>query len=228
MLQLELNLWDQLREAEAEPMAIDFQQLCFSFDVAMENMSAKERMEQGAEAIAQLAEVLAVRAESYFESWQQRFDPTGPMLEMDDFSDLVRQSFSLDLEDLIAEPDPTYRLPSDPDLEGGGSIVAEIEKHELLELLEDSMVGSPDLLIEQLESDEDVSAWIGLVRSWMSGLELEWTDMVSIQHGTQLNTVMLWLALLLGGFQLKQEGEFYSEQSLLLSRDRWEDRISRK
>ena len=107
--------------------------------------------------IAQLAEVLAIRAESCFESWQQRFDPTGPMLEVDDFSDLVRQSFSLELEELIAEPEPTYRLPSENEPEGG-SIVAEIDKAELLELLEDSEVRPDPLNIEKLEYPEDISA----------------------------------------------------------------------
>ena len=37
-------------------------------------MSSKEKLEQGAEAIQQLAELLAMRAESYFEEWQQRYD----------------------------------------------------------------------------------------------------------------------------------------------------------
>ena len=207
MLQLELNLWDQLQQAEAEPMAIDFQQLCLCFDVEMERMSAKERMEQGAEAIAQLAEVLAIRAESYFESWQQRFDPTGPMLEVDDFSDLVRQSFSLDLEELIADPEPTYRLPSENDPEGG-SIVAEIDKEELLELLEDSEVGSAELSIEQLEYAEDVSAWIAVVRSWLEAMGGR-SQFVRMIEGTAMSPGMVWMALLLGGFELRKVGDFY-------------------
>ena len=112
MLQLELNLWTQLREAEAAPTAIAFEQLLLCFDQELERMSPKEKLEQGAEAIQQLAELLAMRAESYFEEWQQRYDPTGPSLETDEFSDLIRQSFSLDLDELIAETEPTYRLPN--------------------------------------------------------------------------------------------------------------------
>ncbi|MCM1982417.1 hypothetical protein [Lyngbya confervoides] len=41
MLQLELNLWDQLREAEAAPTAIAFQQLLLCFDAKLERMSAR-------------------------------------------------------------------------------------------------------------------------------------------------------------------------------------------
>ena len=35
MLQLELNLWQLLREAEVAPTAIDFRQLCLSFDTRL-------------------------------------------------------------------------------------------------------------------------------------------------------------------------------------------------
>ncbi len=98
-----------------------------SFDA--EQMTAKEKMIQGAEAIQQLADLLALRAESYFEEWQQRFDPVGPCLDTEDSSDLLRQSFSLELDDLIEEPEPTYRLPSEPD-HFSNSLVSEIAKED--------------------------------------------------------------------------------------------------
>ena len=51
MLQLELNLWQQLKEAEVAPTLVDFRQLCLSFDAELNQMTAKEKMEQGAEAM---------------------------------------------------------------------------------------------------------------------------------------------------------------------------------
>ncbi|MCM1982405.1 hypothetical protein [Lyngbya confervoides] len=206
MLQLELNLWDQLKEAEAAPTAIAFQQLLLCFDAELERMSAKEKMQQGAEAIQQLAELLALRAESYFEEWQQRYDPTGPSLESDDFADLVRQSFSLELEDLITDPDPTFRLPNQS--EGfSHSLVSAMSKDDLLELLEDSEI-QQEPAIAQMPYDEDVSAWIALVRSCLEALDGR-SELLEVIRGTALSPVMVWMALLLGGFRLEKQGDFY-------------------
>ncbi len=67
-------------------------------------MNARDKLEQEAEAIQQLAELLAIKAEANFGEWHRRFDPTGPTEETDEFSDLKRSPFSLELEDLIEEP----------------------------------------------------------------------------------------------------------------------------
>lgn len=208
MLQLELNLWDQIREAESTPTAVDFRQLCLSFDAEMQRLSAQERLESGAEAIAQLADILAMRAESYFEEWQQRFDPVGPMLETDDFADLVRQSFSLDLDDLIAEPEERYRLPSE-DKDEGGSSVSEMPKEDLLELLEDSEVGNLNFSIDELEHSEDIGTWIDVVRSWLEMTGVGQAEFYEVIKGTKLNPVVVWMTWLLGGFLLEKQGDFY-------------------
>ncbi len=62
-LQLELNLWDQIRQAEAAPTAIAFEQLLLSFDQELNRMSSKDKLEQWAEAIW---------GGSDFEEWQHR------------------------------------------------------------------------------------------------------------------------------------------------------------
>ena len=111
---------------------------------------------------------MALRAESYFDEWQQRFDPVGPSLDTDDFTDLIRQSFSLEIDDFTLEPDPTYRLTHETD-GSNNSLVSEISKDDLLELL-DSEESEQPLSIEQLEYDEDISAWIALVRSWLEAI----------------------------------------------------------
>ena len=213
MLQLELNLWDQLKQAESAPTAIAFEQLLICFDQELDRMSSKEKLEQGAEAIQQLAELLAMRADSYFEEWQQRFDPTGPALEFDDFSDLVRQSFSLELDDFIVEPEPSYRLPSEPNFKN--STVSEMSKDDLMALLENSEVGQDNLDIEKLEYAEDLSAWISEVRSFLMAMKGERSHLLQVVHGTELSTVMVWMALLLGGFELRKDGDFYTGDVLV-------------
>jgi len=213
MLQLQLNLWDQIREAESDPMAIDFRQLCLSFDAELERMSAKEKMIQGAEAIQQLAELLAMRADAYFDEFQQRYDPVGPSLEVDDFTDLIRQSFSLELDDFTLEPDPTYRLPDEID-DFNNSLVCEISKADLLDLLDSEEPEQP-LSIEQLEYDEDISAWIAVVRSWLEAIGGGQAELMEVIQGTAMSPVRVWMALLLGGFELEKQGDFYQGRVLV-------------
>lgn len=213
MLQLELNLWEQIRQAEAAPTRIDFRQLCLSFDTELERMTAKEKMEQGAEAIQQLADLLALKAESYFEEWQQRYDPVGPSFETDDFTDLIRQSFSLELDDLIDDSEPIYRLSNETDFKS--SQVAEMSKDDLLELWEDSAIDQRTLDIEKLQYDEDISAWITVVRSWIEATGVGQAELFEVIKGTAMSPVMVWMALLLGGFELRKNGDFYSGEVLV-------------
>ena len=208
MLQLELNLWEQLREAEVAPTLVDFRQLCLSFDAELNQMSAKEKMEQGAEAIAQLASLLAMRAEAYYDEFQQKYDPCGPSFDGDDFSDLVKQSFYLDTDELMLEREPTYRLPNKED--SNNSLVSEISKDDLLELLEESEVKPAQLEIEKLQYDEDVSAWIALVRSWLESIGGGQAELMQVIEGTAMEPIKVWMALLLGGFCLEKQGDFYT------------------
>ena len=55
-------------------------------------------------------------------------------------------------------------MPSD---NSESSLVSEISKEELLELLEESQTNSPSLDIEKLEGDDDVGAWIRLIREFL-------------------------------------------------------------
>lgn len=221
VLQLELDLWEQIKQAEAAPTAIAFSQLCLCFDQELERMSPKEKLEQGAEAIRQLADLLAMRADAYFEEFQQKFDPTGPTLNDDDFSDLIRQSFSLEMEDFIEEPEPTYRLPNETNFKT--SLVSEISKDDLIELLEDSQVNSQSLDVEKLEYDEAVSDWIAVVRKWLeampegrsSSIGRGQAELLQVVEETAMSPVMVWMALLLGGFELRKEGDFYTGDVLV-------------
>lgn len=108
------------------------------------------------------------------------------------------------MDDLIGESEQTYRLPSE-DQEEGGSIVAEISKADLLELLEED----EPLSIDELEHSEDIGAWIATVRSWLEMTGLGKAEFFEIIRRTALNPVVVWTALLLGGFTLEKQGDFY-------------------
>ncbi len=167
-------------------------------------MSPKEKLEQGGKAIAQLVDLLALRAEALLDEWQQRYAPTGPAL--DDFSDLLRSPFSLELDELIEEPESSYRLPDQTE-NLKSSLVSEMSKDDLLELLEDSEVNSRSSDIQKLEYDESVSDWIAVVRSHSGDLGGQ-AELREVVLGTAMSPAMVWMALLLDGFELRKDGGF--------------------
>lgn len=185
ILQLELNLWDQLKQAEAAPTSIAFEQLLLCFDQELDRMNSKEKLEQGAKAIQQLADLLAMRADCLFDEWSQRFDPSGPVLAEEDTSDFVRQTFNLELDDYIADREPAYRIQNDNDIPR--PLFSEISKDDLLELLEDFQVNSRSLDIQKLEYDESVSGWIAVVRSWLEATGGGQAELFQVIEGTGLD-----------------------------------------
>ena len=102
VLQLELNLWQQLAEAQHSPQAVDWQQLCLAFDAAMDQTPVGLKLATAADVIAEMADLLAARADEFFSGWhRQSVAHEGPILDDDLFAEFVRQSFHLDLDGAI-------------------------------------------------------------------------------------------------------------------------------
>jgi hypothetical protein len=102
ILQLELNLWQQLAEAQQSPQAVNWQQLCLAFDEAIAQTPAGQKLATAADAISEMADVFAARADEFFSTWhRQRVAHEGPILDDDLFAEFVRQSFHLDLDGAI-------------------------------------------------------------------------------------------------------------------------------
>jgi hypothetical protein len=51
IVQLQLNLWQRLEQAQAEPQATDWRQLCLAFDVAIDQTPVGLRLVTAADAI---------------------------------------------------------------------------------------------------------------------------------------------------------------------------------
>jgi hypothetical protein len=60
-----------------------------------------------------------------------------------------------------------------------------------------------------LEHDEDVMAWAEAIRGWMESRGLEEVKFLELMNRVELSVVKVWLALLLGNFEVKQSAKFY-------------------
>jgi hypothetical protein len=218
IFQLELNLWQQLAQAQRSPQDANWHQLCLAFDTAIDQTPVGLRLATAADAIVEMAEVLAARADEFFSTWR-RVPEDGPILDEDLFAEFVRQSFHLELDGLVGVPELYVRTALEKEHGDGESVVKEVSKEELLESLEPESQLEPIPMLE-LEHDEDVGAWAAIVREWMVSAGVEYGSISEVVNSTRLSAVKVWLAGLLDNFDLKRKSkedkDFYNIENSIL------------
>jgi hypothetical protein len=217
-IQLQLDLWQELKEAELAPEASDLRHLCQGLEAAIATTPPAQKLQTAARAFLRIAEIFSLRAGLLLTDWEQSHSEEGPPLEDEDLSELLRQSMSLCLEELIAEPEPITRQRRSLGSGSEESVAWVVEKEVLLEAFDTEIELPPAR--SQSESgavgvahSEDVTAWAAAMARWLR--ERSSTGPVSLlelQQGVEMPLVQVWLGLLLGskGIVLEQQGEFYS------------------
>jgi integrase len=93
------------------PQAVDWRQLCLAFDEEIDRTPVGQQLAAAADAIEQMADVFAARADEFFSTWQrQGVAHEGPILDDDLFAEFVRQSFHLDLDGLVGVPEVSRKV----------------------------------------------------------------------------------------------------------------------
>jgi hypothetical protein len=217
-IQLKLDLWQQLQQAQDSPQDTDWRQLCLAFDQTIALTPTHQQLAIAATAIEQMAELLAARASLWFDDWGRSPDEE-PVLDADLFAEFVRQSMTLDLSDLVAEPELYLRSASDESETVEGSQATYREKEEVVAELKshEAKMEAAKAAIQGLAPDENVADWAGLIRSWLLQQGESAAPLVQIQQGTGLAIVQVWLAGMLSDLKLLQQGEFYEVESVVVS-----------
>jgi hypothetical protein len=214
--QLELNFSCLLANAKAAPLITDWQQLCLSFDAAMQtrgldDISASERLAIAADAIVEMTEVFYQRASQYLSF---STNTAGEIIFEEDFFDQF----------LAEQPtfDPAKYLKDEPLYQR--SKVATISKEKALEFayepelpLTETEVGEA---IVALEYDEDVSGWTNQIFKWLKDKKRTSAALVEMEQCIGLTMVQLLLAGLLEQdvleIQLGEGREFYEREGVAL------------
>jgi hypothetical protein len=219
VVQLQLNLWQQLEQAQAQPQAMDWRQLCLAFEEAMDLTPEGLKLATAADAIERLADALAAKASAWAEDWSRQ-PGDGPVLDEDMFSEFVRQSFSLDLSGLVEEPDLYVRSPSEKSHEDVDSVAEEVTQEVALLLAGTEVEEELENAIAGLEYDENIAAWSNAIRLWMELKGVESISISEVVNNTQLSAVKVWLSALLSDFELERisskDKDFYDAEQLIL------------
>jgi hypothetical protein len=214
--QTEVTIQELLEQALVEPEQANLKQLWQAVELALCQMSESEQLRLGGWAIARLADLHHQKAMQWLNDWEEAEIETEPLIEEDWLNELIQQTMYLDLSELTRQPKPYQRkqgTPESPEF----SIAGEVEKTRLLDFVDtyDETVQMQEALA--IAHDEDVSVWIKAISQELS----EWVESSALKvafsqlcqrlqgHNPQMTLVEVWIALLLGGYELDQQGDFY-------------------
>jgi hypothetical protein len=222
--QLELDLWQSLEKASRFPETADLRSLCDALEQTLSHQSLAEQLTVAGDVLVQLSEVHAARANLLISGWERRHNPAEPVVNLEDCVDLFVQSLTLDVSDLFEEPEP-IQYPANrkkTSSQEEGSIVGEVDKNALLDWVDQMTAAQPlDELemaeqIRDLAHGENVEEWSKAIAQYLQcfGSNIRLPD---LQQALKMPIVELWLGLLLGGYPLEQQGEFYNRQTLWIT-----------
>jgi hypothetical protein len=204
--QLELNL----QQALADPPTADLRQLWQALEEVLQPLPEQQQLQIAREAIAQIVEVVCGRAQQILdglEHSQYSFNEEPqiePCLSREFLEPFIRQSVSLNLDQILVPPTNRQRE------KGIQSVVGECNKETLLLMLDEEQAKQQALAVAHTEAVED---WSNRLREFLMQ-----TDKPALFHelvqDLQMDWVEIWLGLLLGGFKLEQQGEFYDPTTI--------------
>lgn len=205
--QLELNL----QQALADPPTADLKQLWRVLEEVLQPLPEQQQLQIAGEAIAQIVEVVCDRAQQILDGLEKSQRPFSeepqiePCLSREFLEPFIRQSVSLNLDQLLAPPTSRQREP------GIQSVVRECNKEVLLLLLDEEQAKQQALAVAHAEAVED---WSNRLRKFFMQTD-EPALFNELVQDLPMDWVEIWLGLLLGGFKLEQQGEFYDPKTIL-------------
>lgn len=218
--QLELDLWHSLETAVEFPQTADFSKLYAALDQAIAPQSIGEQLLVGAKAIAQLSQIYVARVDLLISDWERRYNPSEPVVDLEECVGLFVQSLHLDVADLFEPAAPVQyptnrqtRSPVDPH----DSLVGQVDKAVLLVAVDRfSEEHSPSEAevreqLRQLAGEEDVKKWQGAITHQMQQHNGKAVSLMQLHQALEIPLIEVWLGLLLGEqeqYQWETGGEF--------------------
>jgi hypothetical protein len=174
--QLELDLWQILAVAQAEPATVEFIELCGHLDGL--------NLVDGARAVGEIAEIYRVRAETILTEIAAAYLPVKEPIVPDElWAHLYRTTFVLRDEHLYLEVEHDY--PS--------------ERQSVIKLGVEADEVATEAMIQAVMGNahgEEIELWASRIRGVME--EFGEMLLVELQQKSGLNLIDLWLGLLLG------------------------------
>jgi len=203
-----------LKAAIVEPENVSLAQFWQMTEQLLQHLPDLDQLRIGGTVMTLLAEIHAAKADRFLMDWEERHNEEGPVMEEDLLAGLVQRTMYLDLSDLINPKVKTSKRKAPTD-----SVAKPVEKKQVLKMLEqmeDEETSKQQAL--SVAHDENVSAWIETIAQWLNQAAIPsqgiWFSELAAalrQSTASMSPIKIFLALLLGGYQLHQPGDFYSD-----------------
>lgn len=156
---------------------------------------------------------LSEKADRILSEWQQRYNPTEPVLaNLEDCVELFRQGQQIRFPDDLFEQPHEHYYPEHRKSATRGSIVAEIDQYELANAVAELPEAQALEQAIKLAHSEDIDAWIEIVAAALT----QPIGLNELVEKLDLSVVQIWIALMFGEFHLERKGDFY-EGSIVVS-----------
>lgn len=215
--QLELNLEVAMEEASEMPEQADVLSLWAQFEGDLAGLGQRDRLRVAGDILLQLSELCEAKADVLWEDWQDAHNAEGPVMEDGWLQGLTRQTQELDFSELVNR---SYRTSSDrpnEDKTDDDSVAGDVEKLSVLDMID--ALADADLKGQALAVShaENVSAWVKALSAKQRDSPQR---LVDLQQQLRMPLIEVWIAALLGGFEMEQRGSFYQTQDVWVSRCR--------
>jgi len=220
--QLELELWQSLAAASQFPETADLRSLCDALEQLLLQQPLSAQLRVAAEVLVQLSDVCVARSQLMIAAWEHRHTPTEPVVDLQECVELFVQSLSLDVAELFEAPE-AVQYPANRKqqllLNPEDSVVGEVDQATLLGLVDElsqaQPLGEVEVVqqIRRLAHGENVEEWSRAIDQALQSFNSA-ARLVELQRTLKMPMVEVWLALLLGGYELEQKGEFYDTRSI--------------
>ncbi|MEO1510243.1 MAG: hypothetical protein AAFU84_21615 [Cyanobacteria bacterium J06633_23] len=211
--QLELDLEDAFEDAADMPEEANILELWQQFEGVMAELPWREQLRMGGEILAQLAEICEAKSEVLWEDWQDANNSDGPVMDGDWLRGLTRQSQEIDFSELVQRSGNRLTTGQD-DVAENDSVVGEVDKAVVLALVDEPTLEEAKAKALAVSHAEDVSAWVAAISSKRRPVPQR---LIELQQQLRMPLIEIWIAALLGGFQLEQRGGFYETEEIWLS-----------
>ena len=205
----QLELWEELRSAQAMPEQVNVVTLLDAMEEAIAQTPETDRLQVVGEALLRVAELCAARSDILITQWEAAY--RDPIVDRGFFGDVVRQTMAVDLSDLMEPAPPRKQRKARSASHPQGSIAAPVEKAAVLALVEqwETEAQTQQQQVLDVAHSEDVTAWARAIAAWLQAAPSPRVSLSELSKGLGMEWIEVWLGVLLGGFELEQAGEFY-------------------
>jgi len=219
MQQIETTLWQELNDALTTPQFANLKRLCELLDWVIDQFPADQQLEMAGRAIEQMAEIYALRFNLLIGSWEEADSFLGealPVLDLETLEIWMRQSMSVDLDALIEQP-KSKRNYNRQTHNSTDSVLAVVEPEALLQMVK-QIEAEESQMIQQLAGEEDPTRWSAVIAQWLQNhAPSQQVCLTDLLCQIDMPWVEIWIGLLLGEFELEQQGAFYSASRIWVS-----------